>query len=215
MSINKTTSGKGSNKTRSVLEHPGNFHSRNLIYRCGLILRNEKTGCIVIKKSICILVGFLIIQGCVVSPYIYDTESLNRQTELKKKRSGNILSGIGLTVASLFILAAADYDPGLYPEEREFKKLKMINPSEDTIYVNMLTDVYWDEENYCDFYDIRIPPGEKCRVMVPVDANYNLYFSNTPESEDDELLEINTRDFKRISLYQGLTILNDSINLNH
>lgn len=167
------------------------------------------------KHFIKVLFVLLIIQSCTTGRYFYDQESQSRQTELKKHRSGNIFADIGLTMASLFVLAAVDIDPGLYPQGREFKKLKLINPSEDTIYVNMLTDVYWDEENFCDFFDIRIPPGGKCRVLVPVDANYNLYFSHTPESEDDELLNINTGDFKRISLYKGLTIINDSINLNH
>jgi hypothetical protein len=70
----------------------------------------------------------------------------------------------------------------------------------------MLTDFFWDEDNYCDFMDIRIPPKEKCKLLLPVDANYNVYFSATPEKDDDEHIEINTNDFKRISLYPGLTL---------
>jgi hypothetical protein len=78
----------------------------------------------------------------------------------------------------------------------------------------MLADVYWDEENYCDFMDIRIPPHSNCKVLVPTDANYNLYFSNTQESEDDEKINFYTNGIKKISLYPGLTLNNDTINLN-
>ncbi len=147
----------------------------------------------------------LLLIGCTSQKYIYDSTSRERQNELKKLRSGNVFTDIGLSIASLFVLAVADVNLGLYPDGHEFKKLKIINPSKDTIYINMLTDVFWDEENYCDFYDIRIPPKEKYKLLVPVDAVYNVYFSNTPQTDDDELLEINTNNFKRISLYPGLT----------
>lgn len=125
--------------------------------------------------------------------------------ELKKHRSGNVFADIGLTIASIFVSTAINFNLGLYPEGQDFKKLKLINPTADTIYINMLTDVYWDKENYCDFMDIRIPPDEKCKALVPVDANYNLYFSHTPESDDDEMLQIKTSNIKKISLYPGLT----------
>ena len=38
---------------------------------------------------------------------------------------------------------------------------------------------------YCDFLDFRIPPNSNCRILVPFDAEYNVYFSKTPESEDN------------------------------
>ena len=141
-------------------------------------------------------------------------DSRERQIELRKNRSGNIFADIGLSIASLFMMAAVNVDVGLFPDEQEFKKLKIINPSKDTLFVNMLTDAIWDEDNYCDFMDIRIPPKQKCRVLVPVNANYNMYFSNTTENDDDELIEIFTNNIKKISLYPGLTHPKDSINLN-
>lgn len=89
-----------------------------------------------------------------------------------------------------------------------------MNPTKDTMYINMLTDVTWDKNDYCDFMDIRIPPKTNCKVLVPVDANYNLYFSNTPEDDDDEMLEIFTSDINKLSLYPGITLVNDTIDLN-
>ena len=76
----------------------------------------------------------------------------------------------------------------------------------------MLYEVITDENDYCDFMDIRIPPQTKCKVMVPINANYNVYFSNTPESEDDELLEINTSETKNLLLIPGMTKLTDQEN---
>jgi len=153
-----------------------------------------------------LFVLLLLIFSCRTTAYLHDETSNERQMELKKHRSGNIFGDIGLTLTSIIVLAAADVDPGLYPDGRDFKKIKLQNPTNDTIYVNMLTDVFWDEENYCDFMDIRIPPHKICKMLVPVDANYNIYFSNTPESEDDvEFIEVNTDDVRRLSLYPGLT----------
>ena len=150
-----------------------------------------------------LMVAFTI--SCSSPKYFHDTVSRDRQIELKKHRSGNVFADVGLTMASIFISTAVNVELGVYPTGQDFKKLRIINPTSDTLYVNMLTDVYWDENNYCDFMDIRIPPNEKCKMLVPVDANYNLYFSNTLESDDDEMLEINTNKVKKISLYPGLT----------
>ncbi|MCG6187683.1 hypothetical protein [Maribellus maritimus] len=161
-------------------------------------------------KSVSIILSFLVLfTSCTSQKYFFDTESSERQKELKKHRSGNVFGDIGLMIASLFVMATLEVDAGFYPEGQEFKKLKLINPTKDTIYVNMLTDVYWDEQNFCDFMDIRIPPHQKCTMLVPVNADYNVYFSNTPEEEDDEMLEINTDAFKRLSLYPGLTVIED------
>lgn len=151
--------------------------------------------------------------SCSSQQYFFDASSRERQKELRKSRSGNVFTDVGLMLASMFVMATLEVDAGIFPEGQEFKKLKLINPTTDTIYVNMLTDVYWDYEDFCDFMDIRIPPNEKCPILVPVNANYNVYFSNTPDEEDDEMLQINTDDFKRLSLYPGLTKI-DVLNQN-
>ena len=169
------------------------------------------------KNRICLLpfiAAFLFIFSCSSPKYFHDQSSFERQKELKKDRSGNVASDIGIGILSAFSSAAFEVDLGWYPSEQEFKKIKLNNPTRDTVYVNMLTDVYWDENDYCDFMDIRIPPNENCKVLVPLNANYNLYFSNTSESDDDEMIEVFTNDIKNISLKPGLISLNDTTNLN-
>lgn len=58
---------------------------------------------------------------------------------------------------------------------------------------------------------IRIPPGLNRKVVLPVETLYNLYFGKTPESEDDEMMQIYTNDLKKIHLYSNTTRLNDFI----
>jgi len=157
------------------------------------------------------LLSILII-SCSTPKYFNDPVSFKRQKELKKHRTGNIFGDIGMGMASVFTMAALNVDIGLYPGERQFKKLKLINPSPDTLYVNMLTDVYWDEDNYCDFMDIRIPPKQSCKVLVPVSASYNLYFRNTA-ANDDEMLEIFTDDLRKVALTPGMTLRADSLEI--
>ena len=147
----------------------------------------------------------ILLQGCSSASYIHDMESRQRQEELHKQRSGNIAADIGIALASVILSAAVEADVHI-PNEQEFKKLKIDNTTTDTLYINMLTDVYWDEENYCDFMDIRIPPAEAVKVLVPVDAMYNLYFSNTPENDDDEYIEIYTSGIKKISPCPGTNL---------
>lgn len=149
--------------------------------------------------------------SCSTPKYFHDKSSFERQKELKTSRSQNITSEIAMGIYSIFASAALDLNVEYYPSEQEFKKLNLINPTTDTMYINMLTDIYWDENNYCDFMDIRIPPKTECKVLVPVNANYNLYFSSTPQDDDDEMLKIFTSDLKRVSLYPGITNTKDSV----
>jgi len=166
------------------------------------------------QTTFAILTACFFFISCSSPKYIHDKLSYERQKELQKNRSGNVISVFGMGVASVFSASVLEVDMGWYPSEQEFKKINLINPTKDTIYLNLLTDVFWDKDDYCDFMDIRIPPTANSKILVPVNANYNLYFSNTPDKDDDEMLEIYTGDHKNISLYPGLTILKDTVNLN-
>lgn len=154
-----------------------------------------------------ILAGIFLIFGCSTPEYFHDTSSFERQKDLQNTRTANVFGEIFTGVSSVCMAVAFDGEVEYYPGAQQFKKIKLINPTTDTMYVNMLTDLYWDKDNYCDFMDIRIPPLEECKVLVPVNASYNLYFSPTPQSDDDEMLEIFTSDvLKRISLKPNMTL---------
>lgn len=152
---------------------------------------------------ICALATFLF--SCSAPQYFHDSSSLERQKELRNTRSGNVFTDIMLGVATVCVAATLDTEIDFVPHDQNFKNLSLVNPTNDTLYVNMLTDIIWDKNDYCDFMDIRIPPLKTCKVMVPINASYNLYFSPTPESDDDELMEINTSKIKRITLKPGIT----------
>ena len=163
-------------------------------------------------KSVLFFGVVMLLLSCSSPKYIYNSSSSNRQKELKNERGANVFLGIINGTISIFSSAVFDSEVELIPEDQQFKKLSLKNPTRDTVYVNMLTDIYWDKNNYCDFMDIRIPPGKKCRLLVPVDADYNIYFSNTPQNDDDEMLQVNTKDIKKINLNPELirnTRLND------
>ena len=142
----------------------------------------------------------LLLITCSSPSYIYNKDSYKRQKEIKEMRSEHVITDIFNGTES--IISAALFSEQLWwePSEQQFKKLNLINTTFDTLYVNMLTDVYWDTLNYCDFMDIRIPPKENYKILVPVDAVYNLYFSNTLRNDDDEMLEINTNKIKQLKL---------------
>lgn len=157
-----------------------------------------------------LVIAALLLFSCSAPQYFHDPSSRKRQKELRETRSANVVGDVFMGFTSVCMAAAFDGEVEFYPTEQQFKKLKLVNPTADTMYVNMLTDIYWDENNYCDFMDIRIPPKTDCKVMVPLAASYNLYFSPTPQSEDDEMLEIYTSSVKRISLKPGMTLLGEN-----
>ncbi len=152
----------------------------------------------------------ILIQACATPQYIYDKSSYKRQKELCSSRSNNvfceIMAGIGSVCASVIL----ETEIGYYPDEQQFKKLNLVNTTNDTMYINMLTDVIWDKTDYCDFMDIRIPPHLNCKVMVPVETLYNVYFSTTPENDDDEMLQIYTSDLNKIKLSAELIGISDT-----
>jgi hypothetical protein len=152
----------------------------------------------------------IMVSSCSTQMYIHDNLSLNRQKEIKNTRSahvfGDILMGSISVASSAFLGAEVEWQL----TEQQFKKLNLKNPNPDTIYVNMLTDIFWDKNDYCDFMDIRIPPKETCRILVPVNAEYNVYFSKTLQSDDDEMVKINTSELTQIIFKPGITLTSES-----
>lgn len=165
-------------------------------------------------KKISTYIGFVItilfIASCSSPKFIHNPDSYKRQQELKEMRSGIVMNEI-FNISSSVISAAFDSEFDVWiPEKQQLKKLNLINPTNDTIYVNMLSDVYWTDSVYCDFMDIRIPPKANFKILVPLDTNYNLYFSNTPQKTDDELMQLNTENVKEIKLNPETSLLSTS-----
>lgn len=158
-----------------------------------------------------ILLIAVLFGSCTPSLYIHDPDSYKRQKELCNSRSGNVAGDILVGFTAAFVGAMLDTEVEIFPADQEFKRINLVNVTSDTLYVNMLTDVYWDTNNYCDFMDIRIPPQLNCRVMVPMNAAYNIYYTSVNDGNHDNLLEIFTTDVKRIKLNPLYTMPIDSV----
>jgi hypothetical protein len=157
---------------------------------------------------------FLIISGiflsCATPKYIFNEESAALQRKLKNTRTANIALNAILTAGSMVVAAFTGVYINYIPENRQFSRIVIANSSDDTINVNMFTDLLLQDSLFCDFTGIAIPPGEKTRLLVPRGTIYHLYFSNTPEPEDDEMIEVHCEKTRKIILFPGMTSIENN-----
>lgn len=165
----------------------------------------------IMRRIVGLLILLVLIFSCTTSRYIHDESSAARHNILKSSRSKNVVVNSVLTTGSIILSAILGGGIIFTPGDSNFKKITLENTGTDTLYVNMLTDYVIQDSTYCDYMDVRIPPQEKCRLLFPVSALYNVYFTKTPGQDNDEMIEIDTFRKKRLILYPGMTILNDSI----
>ena len=148
----------------------------------------------------------MLVSACITPHYILDRNSYSLQKEIKNKRAGNVFGDVFLTMGSTLLALITGVYIGYAPGERSLKKVALKNDSEDSLQVNMLTDMIWKDSTYADVMNIRIPPGETCRLLIPSGAVYNLYFSSTFDTtDDDEFLVLDPSTMKKVTLYPGLT----------
>jgi hypothetical protein len=163
---------------------------------------------------VALLLCTIFLPSCITYQFIRDENSLLLQKKIQGKRTANIAGGSFLTLGTAALGVLTGIYVGYAPGMRKLKSVRLINNSADTMQVNLLSDQIWKDSVYCDIRDIRIPPGEKCRLLLPASALYNIYFSNTINSEDDdEIIQVNPMAGSKIILYPGMTIQNaDSTN---
>jgi len=152
------------------------------------------------SRSISLVISLTILSSCVTSAYITDQESIARQKEMRKYRTGINFAEIGVLFASA--VGEAFTGVNIYPEPspQSFRKLKLVNGSKDTLYVNMVTDWLWKDSAYCDIREIVMPPLETAKVIVPLGAAYNIFFRTEYNAPDDEKIEVNTSEVDRVRL---------------
>lgn len=155
------------------------------------------------SKSIALFISLLIFSSCVTSAYITDQESIERQKEMRKYRTGVNFADVGLLIASSAgaVLTGVEIYPG--PQPQSFRKLVLVSESKDTLFINMVTDWRWKDSVYCDVREIVMPPLQSAKVIVPMGAAYNIFFRNDYNAPDDEKVEINTAETGRIRLNPG------------
>jgi len=165
----------------------------------------------IISGTIAISISLSILLSCRTSGYITDQESIQRQKEMRKYRTGLNFADVGLLVASSVgaVLTGVNVYPE--PQSQSFKKMKLVNDSKDTLFVNMVTDWLWKDSVYCDIKDIVMPPLQSAKIIVPMGAAYNIFFRNDYNAPDDEKVEINTSEISRVRLHPGIIQKSDTI----
>lgn len=169
----------------------------------------------IISSSIAISISLAIFLSCKTSGYITDQESIQRQKEMRKYRTGVNFADIGLLVASSVgaVLTGVNVYPE--PQSQSFKKMKLVNESKDTLFVNMVTDWLWKDSVYCDIKDIVMPPLQSAKIIVPMGAAYNIFFRNDYYAPDDEKVEVNTSEISSVRLHPGIVEKSDTITNKH
>lgn len=145
-------------------------------------------------------ISLALLLSCSVSGFITDPDSIQRQKKMHQYRTGmNIGEGF-LVVGSAVGAAFTGVDFYSQPTGQSFRKLKLLNESRDTLFVNMVTDYQWKDSAYFDIRDIVMPPNKSMKLIVPMGVAYNIYFRNEYGAPDDEKVEMNTSETGKIRL---------------
>ena len=151
-----------------------------------------------------LFLSILFISSCTSTKYITDSETIGRQHDMVKDRTGTNVGDVLVSFVNLFIAEALDVEYQMSQSVRAFKRITVINESPDSLFVNMVTDIVWKESGYCDFMGIALPPGAKQKLLAPFPAAYNVYFRTN--YHDEEKLEFRTDSkHRRLKLRAGMT----------
>jgi hypothetical protein len=158
------------------------------------------------KNYILVLVAVILCcGGCTSTRYLTDSTSIERQHDMRVNRVGKNIGEGFLNITFLILSGVLNSEFVPVESERAFKRISIINESTDSLFVNMVTDIVWKEQGYCDIMGIVLPPGARQKLLVPYPAAYNVFFQ-TPFS-GEEKLEIRTDSKHRnFRLKSGMTI---------
>jgi hypothetical protein len=158
------------------------------------------------KTLLSVILLNCLVWACASSRYIRDDASVERHKNIRGNRTANIVGDTFITTGYLLLSAIIGSDNIELPESsRLFRKITLHNQSPDTMIINMLTDYILRDSIYCDIMDMRIPPYKKSRLLLPNGALYNVYYSNTPEPDDDEMIQLDTQSKRKLALRPGMT----------
>lgn len=151
-----------------------------------------------------VLAVILCCGGCTNTRYLTDSGSIDRQHDMRAHRAGVNVGDAFLNVINLILAGTLNSEFEVTQSDRAFKRIKIVNESTDSLFVNMVTDIVWKETGYCDIMGIVLPPKARQKLLVPYPAAYNAYFKTS--NSEEEKLEIRTDNKqKNIRLKQGMT----------
>jgi hypothetical protein len=123
---------------------------------------------------------------------------------MRKHRSGVNAGDALLSIVNLFVSNALDSEYEISQSDRAFKRMTIVNESPDSLYVNMVTDIVWKEDGYCDIMGIVLPPDARQKLLVPYPAAYNVYFK-TPFSGEEKIEFRSDNKHRILKLRAGMT----------
>jgi len=144
--------------------------------------------------------------GCTSTRYLTDSTSIDRQHDMRSNRVGKNIGEGFLNMSFLILAAVLNTEFALVESEREFKRITLKNESQDSLIINMVTDIVWKKTGYCDIMGIVLPPLAKQKLLVPYPAAYNVYF-RTPYSEEEKLEVRTDSKLRIIKLKQRITLI--------
>jgi len=157
-----------------------------------------------------VLAAMLCCGGCTNTRYIIDSKTVARQHDMRAHRTGVNAGDAFANVLNLIISGTLNTGFEVAQSDRAFKRIRIVNESSDSLFVNMVTDIVWKEDGYCDIMGIVLPPISTQSLLVPYPAAYNVYF-HTPSSQEEKL-EIRTDSkYRNFKLKPGMTILNPEV----
>jgi hypothetical protein len=124
--------------------------------------------------------------GCSNTRYITDKKSAELQHQMHAHRSGVKAGDILLSTASFILSVTLGSEFQVSASEKAFKHITIENESQDSLTVNMVTDIEWKDSEYCDIMGIVLPPKAHQKILVPYPAAYNIYF-RTPYTEEQTI----------------------------
>lgn len=151
-----------------------------------------------------VLAVLLCCGSCTNTRYLTDSKSIDRQHDMRKHRSGVNAGDALLSIVNLFVSNALDSEYEISQSDRAFKRMTIVNESSDSLYVNMVTDIVWKEDGYCDIMGIVLPPKARQKLLVPYPAAYNVYFK-TPFSGEEKIEFRSDNKHRILKLRAGMT----------
>lgn len=153
-----------------------------------------------------VLTAVVICSSCTSTRYLTDEATIKRQHEMRGKRTGGNVGDVLVNFGNFFLAALLNANYEIYSSERSYKRITVANESTDSLYVNMVTDIKWNDTDFCDIMGIALPAGARQKVLAPFPAAYNVYFRKP--GNDEEKIEIRTDGKARIiRLKPGMTAL--------
>lgn len=146
------------------------------------------------------VMALIFLVNCKTSSYITDQESRQRQKMIRRYRTGINFTDVFVQVGSAVTSAMTGYNINSELNSKSFRKFRLKNEGQDTLFVNMVTDYLWRDSSYCDIREIVIPPLKTAKLITPLGATYNVYFRKEFNAPDDDKIEINTGSDRLVTL---------------